>query len=363
MSISFFGMNNTQIDRLIATLNDKSASDMDKDFREKNYSMVGHHFTNAKVYIQSKPTMNNFVVKHLFNRGDIVCFWGLPASLKSILALFIAVCVASGKFFTDLKVKQGGVLFISAENNEERDIKRLKAVQRGIRISIGRRKYFPLSFYPREMCRNVCEEFEIMKDFIRANNIKLVIIDTLSALFDDVDPNDSKEVNRLFRMYIYPLVDELNVSVLYTHHSDKKGYDYFGSVKWKGNADINYEVKREHEGEKVSLLADKSRDGETCFDFNVNFMQDKDEQLKTITINKISEAKGHKHQVDVKKGDACKEFICELLKDNELTYSEIVDNCIKSVGASEATAKRTINALYMDKKIFKKHKGGYYIKS
>ncbi len=308
------------------------------------------------------------IIERFVHQKAIITIFGEPASCKSILANYIACCISTGaKFFGKYKTIKLPVLYLSSENPQRIDAVRFKAIFKGMKINAIRRalKNLHLFYCERKDIGILNDEiyFSKLENTIRDEGIKVLIIDTLSPMILDLDDNKASEVVFIFKNRLEPLVDNYGITIIFLMHSQKSGRDFLGSVKFKASVDAFYELKREED--KLSFLSHKDREKEHNLDFRIKF-ENKNEELKIIHFEHLEEYEGkqspnNKNNNPVK-SEQTKEIILNLLKEKELKYKEIVENCI-SQGFAVATIKRAINSLWETKKIYKKQgkEGGYCV--
>ncbi|MBI4636281.1 MAG: AAA family ATPase [Candidatus Rokubacteria bacterium] len=132
---------------------------------------------------------------------------------KSTLAYTLAVAVARGTPFLTRATKKGGVLILAIEEHPQDIRRRLErlGMQSGDPIYVH---FGSLDASPKT--------FEAMADYIRQNEIALVIIDTLAFFWTVINENDNAEMVRRVRPLLN-LARETNIAVLALHHERKSG--------------------------------------------------------------------------------------------------------------------------------------------
>ena len=312
---------------------------------------------------KEKPIINPLVLENA-----ITTFFGLPASCKSILAMNLGVCIATGKkFLNKYKCRKKNLLYLSTESSERLDRKRLRANCRGLKIIPTKRKLENFSFFycPRKKISllNDTYYFESLKETIRTKDIKVLVIDTLSPMIAD-SKDFASEIVKIYTK-LFSLIDEFNLSIILIMHSQKTGFDVLGSVKHKASADVFYEVRREEKDANniITLGCHKGREGELNISFKIIFNQDKHFSINFEFVDEWGGRQTPKNKDNnPKKEEQTKAFILELLADNELPYNQIIKECVLK-GYAPATSKRAMNSLYESQKIIKKKgkNGGYCI--
>jgi hypothetical protein len=82
-----------------------------------------------------EPPRRGWLVPDLVPEGTVSSWFGDDGAGKSILALALAICVASGKRFLDRPVQQGPVLYIDSEFDQDEFIRRAYKLARGMGLS------------------------------------------------------------------------------------------------------------------------------------------------------------------------------------------------------------------------------------
>jgi hypothetical protein len=174
-------------------------------------------------------------------QGQLCEIYGTPNSGKSFMALDMALCVATGKPWAGHEVTQGDVIYVAAEGG------------------IGYKKRIPAW-----MQHNGVEElthdsaFMLLEDnvdvrddvflsdltrFIEVNEVKLVVIDTLSLAMPGVDENSATEVNVVVNG-LRNITKRTGTTILWIHHPAKSGSSSGsrGSGALYGTLDISIHV-------------------------------------------------------------------------------------------------------------------------
>jgi hypothetical protein len=82
-----------------------------------------------------EPPRRGWLVPDLLPEGTVSCWFGDDGTGKSVLALALAICVASGEPFLDRPVQQGSVLFVDTEFDQDEFIRRAYKLARGMGLS------------------------------------------------------------------------------------------------------------------------------------------------------------------------------------------------------------------------------------
>lgn len=310
-------------------------------------------------------TKTKYLIYPFFSEKSINLLWGSPASFKSLFALYMASCLSTGKkFLKKYKTKKTSILYCSGENPSNLEQVRLKAVFKGMEISL-RRKNDNLQFHflPRKHCSTFLNNkfYLYLEEYVEKNKIKFLIFDTFGSFSSGIDDNKSNDILSFFSDYLFPLVDKHDLNILLIHHSQKTGRDFLGSVKIMGEVDNSYELVRD--GENLSLLAHKSRDGEHNLTMKIEFENYKN-QLKKVRFKHISEFDGKMtpNSKNESKIESAKSLILEHLLGKEMGFNEIMRGVLAK-GLKTSTIKRAIGSLYDEKLIKKTSKSGGYVVS
>jgi hypothetical protein len=140
---------------------------------------------------------------------------------KSTFAYPLAIAIAQGKPFLGYPTTQGGVLILAVEEHP-RDVKR--RLRR-----FGLRTEDPVYVHQGRL-DNSPETYKALRNFITANNVKVVILDTLPRFWSIANENDNAEVIR----EVSPLLElarETGAVVILLHHERKSGGEDGRSIR------------------------------------------------------------------------------------------------------------------------------------
>jgi hypothetical protein len=82
-----------------------------------------------------EPPRRGWLVPDLLPEATVTSWYGDDGTGKSVLALALAICVASGKPFLDRPVQQGTVLYVDTEFDQDEFIRRAYKLARGMGLS------------------------------------------------------------------------------------------------------------------------------------------------------------------------------------------------------------------------------------
>lgn len=201
---------------------------------------------------------------------------------KSILSLYQAVCIASGRnYLGKFKTKKSPVLVVLAETHKDWLQEVFLKIMRGLKL---RSSKIPIHFLTRDKCEDLLNPIFMAKlcKTIKQYNVKVIYFDTINPLTPSLDDNSARDVTRLFNEFLKPVVDLYGCNITYLHHTDKKGSDYLGSMKWFANSDQVFRFDRKELSPQVTIFNEKSRKGESnTLVIEWNFT-DKDIKIKLV---------------------------------------------------------------------------------
>ena len=276
-----------------------------------------------KDYKEHKPC-KKFLIKGIKKPNESEMLAAPSAAGKSILALNQALSIASGRKWLDkFQTRKSPVLFVVAENSNDWVKEKLEWMMRGMRVRSNR---IPLYFLPRNQCEDLMDfsfAARICK-IIEEKGIKVVYLDTANPLTPSLDDNSAKDVTGFFNHFLKPVIDKYGVNITFLAHTDKKGNDYLGSMKWFANADCSYRLDRKGLDNRITLFNEKNRSGEIpTLDIELNF----DNEKKTIELKLLGEREAQRFTK--KKKMTQQEFFIlklkNLVKDKSLERKEIQD--------------------------------------
>ncbi|HEX3037065.1 MAG TPA: AAA family ATPase [Thermodesulfobacteriota bacterium] len=196
-----------------------------------------------------------FLIQDLLPTSCLILIAGKPKLGKSLLALYMALCVGNGLSLWEKKVTKGKVLFISTEDGHVRLKKRVWKM-------LGNPKEHKpqFEFYVGECVLTKPEVFGALQAKVEEFKPQLIVLDPLINLFRDKELNSAEDMNEVLRP-LQTLAKEHNASVLVIHHARKSGSDESidtvqGSITIGGVADgllILKNLRSENEEKKATL--------------------------------------------------------------------------------------------------------------
>lgn len=197
-----------------------------------------------------------WILEPLLSQGSVAIFYGEPGTKKTYSLLSMAVCVAAGKPWLEMKTHQTRVLIIDEESGERRMFHRLGSALRGELVD----KDCPIEFISLGGFHldNPADVLLLNKE-IEASGAGLVIFDALADLMqgDENSKQDTQPVLNALRR----LAEQTDAAMCVIHHANKVG-GYRGSSAIKGAVDLMVQVTSEDGSPYINFKSEKNRDGE-----------------------------------------------------------------------------------------------------
>lgn len=277
-----------------------------------------------------------WLVKGLIPGGSLVMLCAPSTSGKTWLSYYLADCLQRGKNFLDqeqFKTEQANILYVDGELSRRLMRKRGKKLKMSPDARLAQASNYSL---------NSDEGVESLSDYIAANNIKVVFIDTLRAVGDGINEDSGAEIRKFYNRFM-PLRDE-GVTFIFLDHQRKPGNgmnagtprkeDLIGSQDKTSGVDVLLMLTK-HEKE-ITVYQTKCREEVEIkpFTFVMNDVQDEYRQ-EFVTM----EYKGEVAKAPAKK-DCAKEAILSILGGGDCGREEVVTRCkdVYDVGEKNVTA-------------------------
>lgn len=199
------------------------------------------------------PT-RQYVWKGILAAGDVGCIFGAPGAGKSLIAPFLAYKVAQGEPAFDMRTKQGGALYISAEDQTGMQM-RVTALRNQHGEADGLNLVCGVSDLLSEGSPNLRELQHAVAELKPA----LIVIDTLAMAFPGLEENSAEAMSRVIR--VCRLVAKHGAAVLLIHHDTKaNGGTPRGHSVLNGALDMAMRIEQDADGIVRAKLT-KNRNG------------------------------------------------------------------------------------------------------
>jgi hypothetical protein len=176
---------------------------------------------DTRKLLTSEPPPLDWLAEGVFCRGKLTLFGGREKRGKSLVALALAVCMASGGGeVAGIRVKPGRVLLVDAENGEREIHRRLRAMglapKHAENLVIAEARGFELR-----------EHLYVVADLARRHRVDLVTLDSFRSLWHG-DERDEAEVAAALDP-VRDLAHGTETGFSLVHHAQKAGEEYRGS--------------------------------------------------------------------------------------------------------------------------------------
>ena len=168
-----------------------------------------------------KPTNVRWIWHSRLAKGKLTLFQGYPGQGKSQISIYIAAIISKGaEFVDDNSCEQGQVLFISAEDDASDTLKPRLMAQNANMDNI-----FELQWIKTTSGKTVLFNFDKYMDELKKaartlKDLKLIVVDPISAFLGRVDGNASGEVRGLLHE-LKSVAEEHDCAVVLITHNNK----------------------------------------------------------------------------------------------------------------------------------------------
>ena len=244
-----------------------------------------------------KPDLSDtWRIKGLLPRSGLAVIYGPPGSGKSFIVLKMVLHVASGRTFAGAKIKQGGVVYVSAEAGT--GFKRRVIAARD-EMSLDDDVPFALITVVPDLGKSSGDAASLIQAIHDQTDqagwrADIVVIDTTARVIPGADENSSRDMG-VFVQNCDMIATQLGVLVCLVHHSGKNtDAGMRGSSALLGAADTVICVNENEIGVRTGRV-EKQKDGEDglSFTFCLNPVtlgnDDEGDPVSTCVISDISE--------------------------------------------------------------------------
>lgn len=184
------------------------------------------------------PRTLRYLVDDLITMPAIIGVYGTTGHGKSFVVVDMACHIASGKAYNGYSVKQGGVLYVAAEDSG--------GIERRIAAWIKTNPAHPLNESLQliaEPCLLPSQTQDLIDCIASVPDLRLVVLDTLNLTMEG-NENDTTDMTAYMRAAKAISQSYPDLCVLIVHHAGKSGQDFArGSVAFKANLDVEFCVR------------------------------------------------------------------------------------------------------------------------
>ncbi len=205
----------------------------------------------------SAADARRYVIKGLVAEGDVACIVGAPGVGKSLLAPRLAYAVAQGEGIFGMRVRQGGVLYVAAEDQHG-----MRGRVAALRREHGEADDFALVSGVSDLLSKGSEHLKRLKAAVKDRRPSLVIIDTLAMAFPGLEENSAEGMGRV--VAVARSLTKWGAAVILIHHDTKDGQQGLprGHSLLNGALDVSLHLSRGEDGIVRAKLT-KNRNGST----------------------------------------------------------------------------------------------------
>lgn len=195
------------------------------------------------------------LVRSFLSRGNVACIFGPPGVGKSVLAPYLAHCVATGEPAFGLQTKAGLVFYVAPEDSTGME-DRLRALRR----RVGDTDNLLLVDGVSDLLDEDSEDRARLSAEIESQRPALVIIDTLAIGFVGLDENDARDMNRV--VAACRDMARHGAAVVLIHHGTKaEGTTPRGHSVLNGALDVTLELRKDESDGIIRGRLGKNRNG------------------------------------------------------------------------------------------------------
>jgi AAA domain/Bifunctional DNA primase/polymerase, N-terminal/Primase C terminal 1 (PriCT-1) len=209
------------------------------------------HLTTVKELLASPPT--SYLIDNVLGAGTTAVLYGEPGSGKTLIALGMAFCLASGVPWQGHDVSGGPVLYLATEGHASLP-DRVRAL-----CSHHALEHIPqLKFLNRGVDLTDPAFLSVFADLVESQQPTLLIVDTMARAIGNGDENSSRDTNALIGNLEALRERCPGLTVLVLHHPAKTSGDLRGSSAIKASADLV--LRCSLDGQTLTIFPKKGRD-------------------------------------------------------------------------------------------------------
>lgn len=196
------------------------------------------------------PLPPAWLISDLVARNKINMIYADPGSIKTWVAISMAIAVASGEpWLGEMPVEQGKVVYIDFEDGRDEFHRRVHMLSKG--QSLPELGYL---YGGRAGRLDDAAFWEKLEKFQKPNNVQFFVVDTLAAGTPGIDENSREAADAL--IYAGRFAEATPATLLVLHHSNKSG-DIRGTSAFKASVDTLFKLQKtiEKEGEDFAKLS------------------------------------------------------------------------------------------------------------
>lgn len=204
------------------------------------------------------PTKISWLIKGILEAGTLAGMFGASGSGKSFIAIYLALCVASGKPFCTSRVTQGGVVYFAGEG--QAGIRRRVAAL--LQSNPDYQETAANNFYLADRaCLLPSETTDVLDTLAQVPNLRLVVLDTLQRTFEG-DENSTRDMSAYIQALDDIKANYPNLVILVVHHTGHSTSDRArGSSVLRASLDAEINVSMD-DTKAITLKCSKMKDAD-----------------------------------------------------------------------------------------------------
>lgn len=299
-------------------------------------------FESWEDFINTAPPA--FHVKGVLPEGELVVIFGDSGSGKTFLAMDMGMAIARGEPWRGLRVKQGTVAYIAAEDSHGVRM-RAKAYAEFNKIENGQMPFYILGASPNFRDQN--NMTEVAKAVRALGPVSLIFVDTWARVIAGGDENSAKDVTEAINM-CGKLYRATGATVVLIHHSGKdssKGAR--GSSALRAAADGEIEVSRFEDDREAQVMKLKnSQDGQR-FGFKLHVVPvglDEDGDVVSSCVIEHTDVKTREKKTKMEAKGVNEKMVMRAVNDlcvgGAVPQAEVIDAAVNHLPFDAAEGKR-----------------------
>jgi hypothetical protein len=212
-----------------------------------------------------------YVIDKFLETHSLNIVYGAPGSLKSMIALDMALAVAGGQAWMPglfpggqgAAVKESAVIWIDMDNGQRRTDQRVDAMSKTRGLSNDAPFYY-ISMPTPSLIAHDIESMGILHDEIYALDARMVVIDNLGLVTGTVEEN-SAEMAQVMKNFRW-IAEKTGAALLLLHHQRKGGAAggragdaLRGHSSIEASLDLALHVVRESQTNQITMRSTKTR--------------------------------------------------------------------------------------------------------
>ena len=201
-------------------------------------SSFGLHRIDIERALSGEYPAKPWLIKRFLPQEGLLLWQGLPASRKSLIALYLSICLASGKQFAGLDVKTSNVIYLAYEDETPVLAGRIKRLRESIELNNFQIESFKKNCNIFDCVGKLSPLIEdndgslhvslTIQNFIQSQLAKdmpnVVVVDTASRALLGINENDNSEMGLAIHA-LEEFIRKHNICLILIHHLGKSVND------------------------------------------------------------------------------------------------------------------------------------------